>query len=51
MQRAAASWDCAKLEGFEALEGLLLALLDVFEDPQPAITSTPDTTTTAIDMR
>ncbi|MGO9975154.1 MAG: hypothetical protein ACLP01_20610 [Solirubrobacteraceae bacterium] len=30
---------------------LLLALLGLLEDPQPAITSTPDATTTAIGMR
>ncbi|MGO9883592.1 MAG: hypothetical protein ACLPV4_11325 [Solirubrobacteraceae bacterium] len=30
---------------------LALALLGLLEDPQPAITSTPHTTTTAIDRR
>jgi hypothetical protein len=34
--------------GFDAL---LLALLGLFDDPQPAITSTPDTTATAIGER
>ena len=48
MHRAAASWDRATVEG---LEGRLLVLLDVLDDPQPAITSTPDTTTTAVDTR
>jgi hypothetical protein len=49
MQAAAASWDPAKLEG---LEGLVLVLLDLLaEPPQPAITSRPDTTTTAIGSR
>jgi hypothetical protein len=38
------------LAGLDAV-ALWLALVDVLEDPQPAITGTPDTTAPAIDMR
>ena len=35
----------------DPLEALLLALLGLLEPPQPAITGTPETTTTAIGRR
>jgi hypothetical protein len=50
MQAAHLRFSCIKLDGLD-LGPLGRVRRDVLEDPQPAITSTPDATTTAIGMR